>query len=168
MLTLYLILSLILSHLPQSPMRITGCMPWLNSLACLFRLIMFNLATLFGSPPSNTNTTKIRTWDVFFLNIFNGCNSMCFLQIFASHLYSYYSLPIFSAVPKHTRGSICFWLQLNCKQHVLPCILKKNHDRFKFSYGVPAQSGLVHRLNSTWQPSLFCSVPRSKNKDKTI
>lgn len=30
----------------------------------------------------------------------------------------------------------------------LPCILKKNHDRLRFSNSVPAQSGLVHVLNS--------------------
>lgn len=41
----------------------------------------------------------------------------------------------------------------------IPCMLKKNHDRFKFSYGVPAQSGFVHKLSSTLMPSLVGTVP---------
>lgn len=42
---------------------------------------------------------------------------------------------------------------------------KKNHDRFKFSYSVPAQSGLVERLNST--PTKLLVGKISKNKQNT-
>lgn len=35
---------------------------------------------------------------------------------------------------------------------ILPLMLNINHDRLRFSYSVPAQSGFVHKLNSTLKP----------------
>lgn len=50
------------------------------------------------------------------------------------------------------------------KKAILPWILKKNHERFRFSYSVPAQSGFVHRLNSIATASLFGSASKQTNK----
>lgn len=45
-------------------------------------------------------------------------------------------------------------------------MLKKNHDRLRFSYSVPAQSGRVHRFNSTATVSLFGNASKMRDQFK--
>lgn len=54
------------SHLPAGPTLITGCIPWLNSFACLFKFITLNLTIWLGRPPVGREKTKSKSiYNVF-------------------------------------------------------------------------------------------------------